>query len=699
MTFKAHKSFIERLDLGSDFVTESFFSSISQPVNIAIAISGGGYRSMLTAAGAIQAFDIRTPNSTRKGQLGGLLQATSYISTVSGGSWLLSSLLINDFESVYSLKQNKNVWNFQRPLLEGIPQIDFDKEKEKFSKKNDDTSFAKRDINDVMSSIDNVRDSFILNDLIQEFDEIFDTGISGDSTINKVLNISKDSEFDNHQQTVFDVELDNNSITQDKLNDSIKNHQFMRNTTLVEEIFNFYQNLNLQVRPKKFSGFRITLTDFWARALARIIYHSSNPNNSHSSAQAVNSQSVIPLSSIIEKQAFKNFQMPFPIILSNLRWPKIKATSIDSQVVEISPFEFGSWDYYLNAFMQTKFLGSALYNGKPIFQDREQKDSICIAGFDDISYIAATSSSLFNNVLIYIWQLVSSTKKKTSEAMKIILFTFGLSLESNDPSQNHPDYAVFSPNPFYGYTDSNADTKIIDSPNLFLVDGGEDKQNIPFFPLLQKARNVDIIFAIDSTADFRNYPNGTSLWATFNRYVQNRKLYNTSSVPILSKGSNASESKLYNIFPKIPNPEEILNLKMYEKPIFLGCDLGNSYGLRKENISQTKINNDYLTKKKNSWLPPLIVYHPNSHQTYHSNTSTFKLTYNQEELNGMLINGANIVTYSNSSKVEYYDKCVGCATLKREFDRIELGMNNKFDLEQFKIPEICNKCFAEFCYS
>lgn len=51
--------------------------------------------------------------------------------------------------------------------------------------------------------------------------------------------------------------------------------------------------------------------------------------------------------------------------------------------------------------------------------------------------------------------------------------------------------------------DSDYTTSIVDSDSLFLVDGGEDDENVPVLPLIQKERDVDIIFAVDNSADMR----------------------------------------------------------------------------------------------------------------------------------------------------------------------------------------------------
>lgn len=54
------------------------------------------------------------------------------------------------------------------------------------------------------------------------------------------------------------------------------------------------------------------------------------------------------------------------------------------------------------------------------------------------------------------------------------------------------------PNAFYGYSPET----FIDSNEtlLQLVDGGEDGEEVPFMPLLVKAREVDVIFAIDAVS-------------------------------------------------------------------------------------------------------------------------------------------------------------------------------------------------------
>lgn len=90
--------------------------------NIAIAFSGGGYRALTNGAGALSAFDSRTPGSTGANQLGGLLQSATYIAGLSGGAWLVGSIYVNNFTTVTNIiSQNDDgdVWDFEQSILEG----------------------------------------------------------------------------------------------------------------------------------------------------------------------------------------------------------------------------------------------------------------------------------------------------------------------------------------------------------------------------------------------------------------------------------------------------------------------------------------------------------------------------------------------------------------------------------------------------
>jgi lysophospholipase len=116
------RNLLTRLNI-SDFNATQYFTSF-QPLslpNIGIAFSGGGYRALLNGAGAFAAFDEHTNNSTAPGQLGGLLQSATYVSGLSGGSWLVGSIYTNNFTTVTALLNDNtsSVWNFNQSVLKG----------------------------------------------------------------------------------------------------------------------------------------------------------------------------------------------------------------------------------------------------------------------------------------------------------------------------------------------------------------------------------------------------------------------------------------------------------------------------------------------------------------------------------------------------------------------------------------------------
>lgn len=115
---------IKRLGI-TGFDSDAYFNNaknVSMLPNIGIAVSGGGWRALLNGAGAIAAYDQRTPGATGAGQLGGLLQSATYLTGLSGGGWLVSSLYANDFPTVQSIidtDDTMSIWQFQSSIFEG----------------------------------------------------------------------------------------------------------------------------------------------------------------------------------------------------------------------------------------------------------------------------------------------------------------------------------------------------------------------------------------------------------------------------------------------------------------------------------------------------------------------------------------------------------------------------------------------------
>ncbi|TAQ86171.1 hypothetical protein B7494_g5502 [Chlorociboria aeruginascens] len=92
--------------------TDSAFQTDNLPT-IALTSSGGGLRALLAGAGVIQGFDNRDSQLCTSG----LYQAFTYHAGLSGGSWLLSSFVGNNFPTISQLKES--IWQtaFQDSLF------------------------------------------------------------------------------------------------------------------------------------------------------------------------------------------------------------------------------------------------------------------------------------------------------------------------------------------------------------------------------------------------------------------------------------------------------------------------------------------------------------------------------------------------------------------------------------------------------
>ena len=78
----------------------------------------------MNGAGALAAFDNRTTGAVGSGQLGGILQASTYLSGLSGGSWVVGSLYTLNFTTVESIVEATSgflstLWQFNDTIFEG----------------------------------------------------------------------------------------------------------------------------------------------------------------------------------------------------------------------------------------------------------------------------------------------------------------------------------------------------------------------------------------------------------------------------------------------------------------------------------------------------------------------------------------------------------------------------------------------------
>ncbi|KAK4058742.1 hypothetical protein OIO90_000186 [Microbotryomycetes sp. JL221] len=506
---------------------------------IGIALSGGGNRAALFGAGALSAFDGRNSTSATRG-LGGLLQSSTYVTGLSGGSWLLTSFVLNDMPQVYPM-------------------------------------------------------------------------VLGDGTNTSAVGWNLNFDF-------FSPSRDAN-------------------------ISRAYQAGLFQDMAEKIGapgGFNVTVGDAWARALAYHFVPGTNTENFYSNSSDHGAS--ILWSSAKNVSTWQNNTLPFPIIVTdvysvNTRDKPIVDAWVPLQNVgyEVSPIEFGSYDPELASFVPTEYMGSSLTNG--------QADT-CVTNFDNAGFITGCSSNVF-----YAYN-VSDNIAWTNPASPINLLwtTINATFGAQQPNQQLDISAV--PNSFQGlnpgmYEDSN-------ETQLRLVDGGYDGQVVPLEPLLVRERNVEVIFAIDATADSdEQQPTGASMSA--------------SEFRVSLLGDAVSIAPLPN--SNVTWVEQGLNTR----PVFFGCN-GTNATLQQ---GQT-VESPYA----------MLVYLPNFDPTGVTNTSTGQLTYNDTQATSFLNTAVDIVTRGLSNDTTEFATCVACAIVERARGR--QGVNR---------TDTCNQCFAKYCWS
>lgn len=389
------------------------------------------------------------------------------------------------------------------------------------------------------------------------------------------------------------------------------------NSTLTNET---WSRIMSDVVSKQQAGYVVTITDYWGRALSYGFF----PN-------AADGGVAYQWSSLRDNDIFRNGEMPFPISVADFRSPNTVTTYSNSTIFEFNPFEMGSWDENLHAFTDLKYLGTNVFNGVPVTKGK------CVTGYDNVGFVVGTSSSLFNPMMS------STIGLLLNNGPLATVFAKSMGNDSND-------VANYSPNPFRGVDLGPSSPESFSSNDyLYLADGGEDGETIPLAPLLQKEREVDVIFAFDNSADTQNgWPNGSALVNTYKRQFT-------------SQGSGMS-------FPPIPTPDEFVQLHLNERPVFFGCDANDLNDL--------------------DHVPPLVIYVPNAYHSFKSNQSTFKLAYNERERLGLIRNGFEATTRGNLTEDARFRACVACAIMRRQQERLVEPL-----------PDECSKCFADYCWN
>ncbi|KAF6818154.1 Lysophospholipase [Colletotrichum sojae] len=382
----------------------------------------------------------------------------------------------------------------------------------------------------------------------------------------------------------------------------------------------YWRTVSRQVDTKD-QGFEVSITDYWGRALSYQLINDTDGGPAYT------------FSSIADSSDFQSGQQPLPILVADGRAPNERIISLNATVYEFNPFELGTWDPTAFGFAPLRYLASNFSAGTV------PQNGSCVRGFDQAGFVMGTSSSLFNQFML---QNMTSTGLPDFIQTALTAILGVLDRDNNDIAQ-------YVPNPFFGW---NPATNVnVNETQLSLVDGGEDLQNIPLHPLIQPNRGVDVIFAVDSSADTTyNWPNGTALRATYDRITE----------PIANG----------TVFPAVPDAETFINLGLNRRPTFFGCDASN------------------FTLSGSQRVPPLVVYIPNAPYVARSNVSTFDPDYERAQRDAIIQNGYDSATQGNATVDAEWPRCVACAVLSRSMTR-----------NRETVPEACNTCFQRYCWN
>lgn len=456
------------------------YASSKQTPKLAISISGGGYRSLLLGAGGISALDAReapvaaaaaaTPTPAA---VSGFLQGADYIAGLSGGGWLVSSIVGNAYAKISDLSATLWERTFEQSLA--------------------------------------------VNSANPAFQTTVAAGIS----------------------------------------------------------------------EKRLAGFPVSFNDVWGRSL------------SYQLLKAPDGGADQTFASIRSIPAFANHQMPLPILAALGVKPTECYPGPNATQYEFTPFEMGSWDAGVSAFVDIKFLGTAFSNSAVVSTTK------CVGGFDNFGFVLGTSSDLYC--------AFDNCNGRTRPDPLLPFASLVAPLFSVEPSLVGSTLDAVYPNPFYNRLGS---PRVTDQVELHLVDGGLALQNNPLWPLIQPARGIDIIVCNDNSADIpsgprANFPNGSEIQTT---YIQ-----------ALSAGLK---------FPYIPPVDEFLTKGLTLKPTWFGCN--------------------------NSAVPTVIYVANAQHGLFPANQPTSKLQYSAQETRDMIRNGLGTMSQDQSGD---WARCLGCAVV------------------------------------
>lgn len=339
-----------------------------------------------------------------------------------------------------------------------------------------------------------------------------------------------------------------------------------------------YSAVEADIQAKIAAGFAPSIIDPWGRLLSYALL--SGPDGGVMDT----------ISGIASLSNFTSHNAPYPIITALGSNRLIDGTCIpqpNATQYEFHPYEFGSWDAGVDAFVVSEYLGTSFSNGQP--------SGACITHYDQLGYVLGTSSNVFGAICSPLPAMNSTNATNPATLVE----DFAELVAPGQPGV--PESAIFGlyPNPFHNYPSSSL---VSAQPTLELVDGGVGVafQGNPIWPFLHRD-DVDVIIVNDNSADtLYNFPNGSEILHTYEAAVA------------------AGLTRM----PVIPSVATFVSEGLDQKPTFFGCNT-----------------NDTAT----------IVYIPNHNYTYQSGTPTGKIQYYSNETDGMVANGVEIGSYGGKA--------------------------------------------------
>ncbi|CAK4021596.1 Lysophospholipase 2 [Lecanosticta acicola] len=379
-----------------------------------------------------------------------------------------------------------------------------------------------------------------------------------------------------------------------------------------------YPEILSDLVAKEAAGFQTTIVD----AYGQLVSYQLLPGNTGGDS--------IRMSGLKDLSNFTSASVPYPILTAlgvDMSYEGQCDAYLNATQYEFHPYEWGSWDKGVSAFARTQYMGSNLTNGSPTHSGK------CIEHYDNLGYILGTSSDVFTYALCGILAPVANVDEGLENTLKVVLNGSGIPqplktaaaplgniLEAivNDTSEERePRYMdLFGsyPNPFYQYPQS---TTVNQHELITMVDGGLSFQNVPVWPFIQPGRDLDVLIAVDCTADTdQSFPNGTAIRRTY---------------------LNAQAAGLTRM-PAIPPAETFVSQGLNKHAVFFGC------------------NDPHVLT---------LIWLPNVDYVYPSNQSTFKFEYTQKETAGMLLNGNAIATQNGT---EGWGFCLACGIMNGKAD-------------------------------